>query len=96
MTRALQLSCCTATSKACAGPWTQLGRRFDLLYCISTDLDLNPQSIKRELARFTKRVGTELRFKSFTYEELFRRLEAKNVERAYLTYLRARYFTNAA
>jgi hypothetical protein len=28
---------------------------------------------------------TELRFKSFTYQELFRRLEAKNVERTYLT-----------
>ena len=46
-----------------------------------------------ELERFAERVGVEIRFSALTYQDLYRALEADaRVDRAYLEYLRARYF----
>ena len=82
--------------KHALGLSAQLGSHFDPFYLYFDCL--GPESAKHqaEIARFTGRVGAELRFKSYTYQELFRRLETRNVERPYLTYLRSRYFRNGA
>jgi hypothetical protein len=46
-----------------------------------------------ELERFAERVGAEIRFSASTYQDLYRVLRADaRVDRAYLEYLRARYF----
>ena len=46
-----------------------------------------------ELERFAERVGAEIRFSASTYQDLYRALRADaRVDRAYLEYLRARYF----
>jgi len=48
---------------------------------------------RAELERFAERVGPEIRFSASTYQDLYRALEADaRVDRAYLEYLRARYF----
>ena len=48
---------------------------------------------RAELERFADLVGEEVRFSASTYQDLFRALEADGrVDRAYLEYLRARYF----
>jgi len=82
--------------KHALGLATQLGQRFDLLYLYYDWPGLESNKHQDEVARFAKRVGTELRFRAFTYQELFLQLESKNVDRSYLAYLRARYFPNAA
>ena len=51
---------------------------------------------RAELERFVARVGAEARFSASTYQDLFRTLAADTrVDRAYLEYLRARYFRAA-
>jgi hypothetical protein len=46
-----------------------------------------------EIAGFAERVGAEIRFSASTYQDLYRALDADaRVDRAYLDYLRARYF----
>jgi hypothetical protein len=48
---------------------------------------------RAELARFAARVGAEIGFSASTYQDLYRALRADaRVDRAYLEYLRARYF----
>jgi restriction endonuclease-like protein len=48
---------------------------------------------RAELECFADRVGGEIRFSASTYQDLYRALEADaRVDRAYLDYLRARYF----
>ena len=48
---------------------------------------------RAEIERFAEQVGAEIRFSASTYQELYRALAADaRVERAYLDYLRARYF----
>jgi hypothetical protein len=48
---------------------------------------------RAELERFAERVGIEIGFSASTYQELHRALNADaRVDRAYLEYLRARYF----
>ena len=48
---------------------------------------------RAELERFAERVGAEIRFSASTYQDLYRALRADaRVDRAYLEYLRARYF----
>ena len=48
---------------------------------------------RSELERFAARVGAEIRFSASTYQDLYRALNADaRVDRAYLEYLRARYF----
>jgi hypothetical protein len=53
-----------------------------------------PASAHRaELERFVERVGAEIHFSASTYQDLYRALRADaRVDRAYLEYLRARYF----
>lgn len=78
--------------KHALGLATQLGRRFDLLYLYFDWPGPESTTHQAEVARFAMRVGTELRFREFTYQQLFLQLESMNVERSYLAYLRARYF----
>lgn len=48
---------------------------------------------RAELERFAERVGAEIGFAASTYQDLYRALRADaRVDRAYLEYLRARYF----
>ena len=48
---------------------------------------------RAELERFAERVGDEIRFSASTYQDLYRALEVDaRVDRAYLEYLRTRYF----
>jgi hypothetical protein len=48
---------------------------------------------RAELERFARRVGAEIAFSASTYQDLYRALAADaRVDRAYLEYLRARYF----
>jgi hypothetical protein len=48
---------------------------------------------RAEIERFAERVGVEIRFSASTYQDLYRALAADaRVERAYLEYLRVRYF----
>jgi hypothetical protein len=48
---------------------------------------------RAELGRFAEHVGAEIRFSVSTYQDLYRALRADaRVDRAYLEYLRARYF----
>lgn len=48
---------------------------------------------RAELERFARRVGAEARFSASTYQDLYRALAADaRVDRAYVEYLRARYF----
>lgn len=81
--------------KHALGLSTQLGRNFDLYYLYFNSPGPESTGHEEEIARFESRVGKELRFKSFTYQELFRRLEAMEVDADYMAYLRARYFQDA-
>ena len=48
---------------------------------------------RAEIGRFAERVGVEIRFSASTYQDLYRALATDaRVERAYLEYLRVRYF----
>jgi hypothetical protein len=48
---------------------------------------------RAEIERFGERVCAEIRFSASTYQDLYRALDADaRVDRAYLEYLRARYF----
>ena len=48
---------------------------------------------RAELERFARRIGAEIAFSASTYQDLYRALAADaRVDRAYLEYLRARYF----
>lgn len=82
--------------KHALGLATQLAERFDLHY-IYCDWP-GPESVphKAELRRFSDRVGTELRFKAYTYQDLLQRLEAQQIDSRYVKYLRERYLENAA
>lgn len=82
--------------KHALGLATQLKSRFELCYLYFEYP--SPESLKHqeEIARFAARVGTETRFRSFTYQALFRSLEAQETEADYIDYLRARYFADAA
>jgi hypothetical protein len=82
--------------KHALGLATQLGLRFDLLYVYFDWPGSESTKHQAEIARFSERVGSELRFRSFTYQDLFRRLDGMNVEPKYLAYLRSRYFPDAA
>ena len=60
----------------------------------------SPESEKHraEIERFDSQVGTELRFRALTYQELFRGLgpRCSDDHAAYAEYLHRRYFENAA
>jgi Restriction Endonuclease associating with ARP len=50
---------------------------------------------RAELERFTARVAGELRFSGLTYQALYRRLrDTSGIDRAYVDYLKARYFAD--
>jgi hypothetical protein len=81
--------------KHALGLTTTLDARFDLYY-VYFDWP-GPESAKHraEITRFSERVGLELRFKAFSYQDLFARVRAsKGVNPSYVSYLQQRYFAN--
>jgi hypothetical protein len=82
--------------KHALGLATQQGQRFDLYYLYFEWRGPESAKHRAEIERFSERVGTELRFRSFTYQELFHQLQGRLVEPSYINYLRERYFANAA
>ena len=72
---------------------TQLGSQF-CLYYLYYDWPGNRSEVhKREIDLFTERVGSEVRFKSLTYQDVFERLkDFGQVGSEYLDYLETRYF----
>lgn len=53
---------------------------------------------RQEIDRFALRVGMELKFRAWTYQELFARLcqSVTSLDTEYVTYMRSRYFANTA
>jgi hypothetical protein len=81
--------------KHALGLATQLAGKFALLYvhldwpCPEADLH------RSEIQDFSSLVGSELRFRALTYQEVYKRLStrADPVDEEYLAYLGGRYFT---
>ena len=78
------------------GMATQLDNRFSLFYiyydCPGPESHLH----NAEINHFNSLVGEELRFKAMSYQSFFCVLEKiKSVDKRYLDYLRARYFSEA-
>jgi hypothetical protein len=82
-----------ATRAGAAGV-TQGEASADALHYLYYEWPRGPAAAHRaELERFVERVGAEVRFSASNYQDLYRALQADaRVERAYLEYLRARYF----
>lgn len=76
---------------------TRHGDQFSLYYMYYDGVGERSNSHKQEITRFKDRVGEEVRFKVFTYQEVFRRLkESDQVDpeyQEYLDYLGTRYFS---
>ncbi len=81
--------------KHALGLATQLGDKFCLYYLYYDGAGDRSEAHKREIACFADRVGTEIRFKALTYQEVFHKLKvSEQVEPGYLNYLEARYFNS--
>ena len=79
--------------KHALGLATQLGNRFSLYYLYYDWPGERPEVHRREVDLFGERVGTEIRFKAFTYQQVFERLlDSGQVDSEYLDYLATRYF----
>lgn len=75
---------------------TQMKDRFDLYY-IYFDCPCREAAAHRgEIDRFATRVGSEIRFKALTYQDVFRKLRATGTASDYVNYLKARYFKDDA
>jgi restriction endonuclease-like protein len=80
--------------KHALGLATQVGSKFTLLYvyfdwpCVEADLH------RSEIQQFSSLVGSELRFRPLTYQEVYGRLKALSdpADSGYIGYLRDRYF----
>lgn len=84
--------------KHALGLATQLGNQFSLCYLYYDWPSAESEVHRTEVARFVSRVGTELRFRTTTYQMLFRRLMTCGVpiDPGYTEYLQNRYFKDAA
>ena len=81
--------------KHALGLATKLGGDFSLYYIYFDWAGPESQVHRTEIDEFVKLVGEELRFKAFTYQELFASLtSASDVDQDYLSYLRTRYFSD--
>jgi len=79
--------------KHALGLATQLSNRFSLYYLYYDWPGRESEAHRAEVARFAERVGAELRFRAFTYQEIYRQLcDYNTVDSKYLAYLRSRYF----
>jgi hypothetical protein len=79
--------------KHALGLGNQLKDRFSLHYLYYDWSGPESEAHQIEVNSFAKRVGSELRFRSLTYQELFRRLsDFDTIDPEYLSYLRLRYF----
>ncbi len=82
--------------KHALGLATQLGDRFSLYYLYYDWPGERPEAHKREVNLFDERVGDEIRFKAFTYQEVFESLrDSEQADSEYLDYLETRYFPPA-
>lgn len=81
--------------KHALGLATQLGARFDLYYVYFEWPGSESALHRSEIDCFSKRVGSEIRFRSMTYQDLFGRLGVDDAEPDYFNYLRGRYFSPA-
>ena len=79
--------------KHALGLATQLGNRFSLYYLYYDWSGKKPEVHRREVDLFADRVGTEIRFKAFTYQQVYERLQdSGQADSEYLEYLATRYF----
>ena len=82
--------------KHALGLATQLGDAFSLYYLYYDCPGERSEAHKREIGCFASRVGDvgdKIRFKAFTYQEVYSRLRASNqADPEYLNYLGTRYF----
>jgi hypothetical protein len=75
----------------------QTGQRFSLCYLYYDWPSAESEIHHLEIARFAGRVGSELRFRTIAYQDLFRRLAQRcdPCNKDYIEYLRNRYFKDA-
>lgn len=79
--------------KHALGLATQLGDRFSLYYVYYDCPGNRSETHKREIARFARLVGHEIRFKALTYQDVYSKLRASGqADPEYLEYLGTRYF----
>jgi Restriction Endonuclease associating with ARP len=83
--------------KHALGLATQLTNQFSLYYLYYDWPGPESEAHRIEINSFAQRVGSELRFRSLTYQELFRKLcDCDVVDPEYLSYLGSRYFPDDA
>ena len=69
--------------------------KFSLFYLYYDYPGDRAEAHKNEVTRFADHVGSELRFKALTYQQVFHRLKvSEQVEPEYLDYIEARYFNS--
>jgi hypothetical protein len=79
--------------KHALGMANNLGDRFSLFYVYYDWPGIESDAHHLEIQRFSQFVGTELRFKAFSYQEVCRLLVQDGTsDEGYLDYLRDRYF----
>ncbi len=80
--------------KHALGLATQLGESFSLHYLYYASPGKRGEAHRREVEYFAGMVGTEIRFNSLTYQQLYSRIRAsKQAEPEYVDYLGGRYFS---
>ena len=75
---------------------SQLQDRFDLYYLYFDCLCREGTAHRSEIERFAARVGSEIRFKALTYQDVFRKLRTTGATADCIDYLEARYFGDDA
>ncbi len=83
--------------KHALGLANQTGQGFSLCYLYYDWPSAESEIHHLEIARFAGRVGSELRFRTIAYQDLFRRLAQRcdPCNKDYIEYLRNRYFKDA-
>ena len=80
--------------KHALGLATQRGDQFSLYYLYYEYPGDRTEAHEKEITRFNDRVGSEIRFKALTYQDVFYKIKAsEQVEPGYVDYLEARYFS---
>ncbi len=83
--------------KHALGLATQLGERLSLFYIYLDWPGEESEAHGQEIQRFGALVDASLRFEAYTYQDLFSSLNNKDgMDESYISYMRARYFGNAA
>jgi len=83
--------------KHALGMATQLGDRFSLYYIYFDWPGTKTEKHSQEIERFSALVDSGLQFKAISYQELYSSLkQVGGVDEGYMSYLRARYFSDVA